>query len=129
MKVRAVYQPEVLAAGPYEDLAEVACRMQFHEVGALVVFDHGLLRGIITERDLVRAVADGADPAVTPVERYMTVEPATVAPDESVSEVAALMLRLGVRHLPVTEAGRMLGMVAAQDLLSDIAWEQEVTLP
>lgn len=126
MKVRAVYRPEVLSAGVHEDLAEIACRMQFHEVGALAVFDRGLLRGIVTERDLVRAVADGVDPAATPVERYMTADPATIGPDDDVSRAAGLMVRLGVRHLPVVEAGRPVGMLSARDLLADMAWDQEV---
>src|SRR5688572_7067561 len=101
MKVRAMYTPDVLSAGANEDLAEVAARMQFHEVGALLVFRLGVLQGIITERDLMCAVADGADPATATVERYMTRDPITVSPDTEHSEAAALMLELGVRHLPV----------------------------
>jgi len=134
MKVRAMYTPDVLSAGANEDLAEVAARMQFHEVGALLVFRLGVLQGIITERDLMCAVADGADPATATVERYMTRDPITVSPDTEHSEAAALMLELGVRHLPVKEGGQVVGMLSARDLLADLSWEaespkQEVSVP
>jgi CBS domain-containing protein len=125
MKVRAMYTPEVLSAGANEDLAEVAARMQFHEVGALLVFRHGLLQGIITERDLMCAVADGADPATATVQRYMTRDPVTVTPDTEAAAAAALMLQLGVRHLPVMEGGQLVGMLSARDLLPDLSWEAE----
>lgn len=125
MKVRAMYTPEVLSAGANEDLAEVAARMHFHEVGALLVFRHGVLQGIITERDLMCAVADGADPAAATVERYMTRDPVTVAPDTDAAEAAASMLQLGVRHLPVMEGGQVVGMLSARDLLTDLSWEAE----
>jgi CBS domain-containing protein len=125
MKVSAMYTPEILSAGANEDLAEVAARMQFHEVGALLVFRHGLMEGIITERDLMCAVADGADPATATVERYMTRDPVTVTPETEVAAAAALMLQLGASHLPVMEAGEVVGMLSARDLLADLSWEAE----
>jgi CBS domain-containing protein len=125
MKVRAMYTPNILSAGANEDLVEVAARMHFHEVGALLVFRHGLLQGIITERDLMCAVADGADPGAVTVERYMTRDPVTATPDTEVAEAAALMLQLGVRHLPVVEGGQVVGMLSARDLLADLSWEAE----
>lgn len=123
MRVRAMYTPDVLSAGANEDLIEVAARMRFHEVGALLVFYRGVLQGIVTERDLVSAVAEGADPATATVERYMTRDPVTVTPDTDVAEAAALMLNLGVRHLPVVEDGQVVGMLSARDLLGDLSWE------
>ncbi|HEX9892075.1 MAG TPA: CBS domain-containing protein [Actinomycetota bacterium] len=126
MKVSAVYRPDVLTAGAFEDLAEAASRMSFNEVGSLAVFDRGDLVGIITERDLVRAMADGVDPEVTPVDRYMTPDPVTVDPETDLEQAAAMMLKLGARHLPVTEGGRVMGMISARDLLTDQAWNQEV---
>jgi CBS domain-containing protein len=125
MKVRAMYTPEILSAGANEDLAEVAARMQFHEVGALLVFHHGVLEGIVTERDLMCAVADGIDPTTATVERYMTRDPICVTPDTEVAEAAALMLKLGARHLPVRERGQVVGMLSARDLLPDVSWEAE----
>jgi CBS domain-containing protein len=53
---------------------------------------------------------------------YMTMEPRTVTPETDVGEAAAIMVDLGVRHLPVMEAGRLVGMMSARDLLSLEAW-------
>lgn len=125
MKVRSLFRQHILTAGPFEDLAEVASRMQYHEVGALAVFEHGTLHGIITERDLVRAVADGVELSRTPVVRYMTADPVTISPDAEVSEAAEAMIRLGARHLPVIEGGEVVGMVSARDLLADEAGTRE----
>ncbi len=117
MKVRSLCRREVLSAGPGETLAEAASRMQYDEVGALVVLDGGTLVGIITERDLVRAMADGVDPADTPVASYMTPDPVTIDLDADAAEAAEAMVGVGARHLPVVEAGRVVGMISARDLI------------
>lgn len=122
MKVRALYRPEVLTASPDESLADAASRMQYQEVGSLAVLEHEKLVAILTERDLARALADGVDPASTPVSEYMTPDPVTVSPETEAADAAATMLNLGVRHLPVVEAGRVVGMVSSRDLLSLEAW-------
>lgn len=118
MEVRGLYRKEVLSAAPDESLAEAASRMQFEEVGSLAILEHGKLVGIVTERDLARAVADGVNPFVTAVSGYMTEEPVTVTPDMDAEEAAGIMLSNGLRHLPVMESGRMVGMVSSRDLLS-----------
>jgi CBS domain-containing protein len=122
MKVRALYRPEVLIADAAESLIEAASRMQFEEVGSLAVVEHGRLVGIITERDMSRALSDGVDPVETPVGRYMTGEPVTIAAETETAAAAATMIELGVRHLPVMDDGRLVGMVSARDLLSLEAW-------
>jgi CBS domain-containing protein len=75
------------------------------------------LAGIITERDIVRAVAERRDLSEGTAGEYMTWEPATVALETPLSDVARRMLALGVHHLPVMVAGEVLGMVSARDLL------------
>jgi CBS domain-containing protein len=122
MKVKAVYRPEVITAEPSENLVDVASRMRYHEIGALPVFEHGAMHGIITERDVVSAVAEGIDPSNATVLGYMTPSPVTVTPETELSEAAATMLDLGARHLPVIELGAVVGMVSARDVLFDEAW-------
>ena len=121
MKVGTLCQHEVMTAGPEDSLAEVASRMQYNEVGALAVFEDGNLVGIVTERDLVRAMAEGVDPSTTAVVTYMTPDPVTVDEDADVTEAAAYMMRVGARHLPVVDGGRVVGMISARDLLESEA--------
>ncbi len=104
-----------------ESLANVAGRMRFNEVGSLIVFDGDRFVGIITERDLARAMADGVDPERTPALQYMTVDPIGVNPETDVHQVARRMLELGVRHLPVVMGDTVVGMVSARDLLVEVA--------
>lgn len=122
MKVRALYRPEVVSADPDEALVDAAGRMQYQEIGSVAVLEHGKLVGILTERDLARALADGIDSNQTAVRAYMTEEPVTVTPETDAAKAAATMLNLGVRHLPVMDEGRVVGMVSSRDLLSLEAW-------
>jgi CBS domain-containing protein len=72
--------------------------------------------GILTDRDVVRAVSEGADPADA-VTAWMTGSPDTVSPDVSVSEAADWLLETGYRHLPVTTGEELLGIVDIRDVL------------
>ena len=83
----------------------------------MVILDGDRLAGIITERDIVHAMADRRDLADGTAGDYMTWEPATVGLEAPLAEVARTMLALGVRHLPVVVAGEVIGMVSARDLL------------
>jgi CBS domain-containing protein len=112
-----IYRPGAITAAAGDSLEAIADRLQERDVSALVVLDGYRLVGIITERDLARAVADRRDPAACTAGEYMTSQPATVALETPLAEVARRMLTLGVRHLPVVVAGDVIGMVSARDLL------------
>ena len=112
-----IYRPGAITAVAGDSLEQLADRLQDRDISALVVLDGYRLAGIITERDIVRAVADRRDLAEGPAGEYMTREPTTVALETPLAEVARTMLALGVRHLPVVVAGDVLGMVSARDLL------------
>jgi CBS domain-containing protein len=106
----------LLAVEPGARLAEVAQRMVERDVGAVLVMDGGRLAGIMTERDVLRAVAAGIGEA-TSVGTCMTREPETIAPDESINHAAVLMLHGGFRHLPVLEGDQVVGMLSIRDLM------------
>ena len=98
-------------------LAEVAARMVERSVGAVLVLDGERLAGILTERDVLRAVARGIrDDAV--VRDWMTTDPDTIEPDETTQHAATLMMHGGFRHLPVTEGGTVVGILSIRDLMA-----------
>jgi CBS domain-containing protein len=118
MKVSDLQPHELFTAQAEETLEEAADRMSWHEVGALPVFDgQQHLVGIITERDLTAALAEGADPIRTTVSDYMTPAPEVLRPDSELAEAAHTMLQLGVRHLPVVQNGRLVGVLSMRDVL------------
>jgi len=97
-------------------LAEVAAQMVAREVGAVLVLNGSALAGILTERDVLRAVARGIrEDAV--VSDWMTADPETIEPDETTDHAATLMMHGGFRHLPVVERGEVVGIVSIRDLM------------
>ena len=94
---------------------------QFERVGgrfgAAVVIEDGDLVGVISERDLMRAIPDACSPE-TPVSERMSRHVTTASPATSVPEALAMMVEGRFRHLPVVDGGRVLGMVSMRDLMS-----------
>jgi CBS domain-containing protein len=100
----------------------VAKRMADRNVGAVLVLEDGRLAGIMTERDLMRAVAARARAAEARVRQWMTPDPVTIGPDVSIDEAANIMFDNNFRHLPVVKDGRPLGIVSLR-LLSRWAFD------
>jgi CBS domain-containing protein len=96
-------------------LTEAATVMTAKRVGAALVFDGERLAGILTERDVLRAVAEGR--LETRAAEAMTPHPETIEPHESTSHAATLMIHGGFRHLPVVEEGAVVGIVSIRDLM------------
>jgi len=118
--VDGLMRPGAEPVHPGDRLAVAAARMRAAHVGALPVVADGRLEGLLTERDLVRAVADGLSTDVAAVALYMRPVPAVIGPDASAAAAAARMVELRTRHLPVVSGGRIVGLVSASDLLP--AW-------
>lgn len=89
----------------------------------MAVCDGSRLVGILTERDVLRLAAGGADLDVTPVGEAMTKDVVTAAADAGILAAAALMAERHVRHLPVVEGENLLGIVGIRDLLAALAEE------
>ncbi|GGQ20467.1 CBS domain-containing protein [Actinomadura coerulea] len=122
MLVSNVYRPTVFACRADEPLADVARRMIERKVGALAVLDGDRVAGIITERDLAGALASSPDPAAEEAAGYASARVETAALDEDAGDVARRMLEAGIRHLPVDDHGRLVGMVSMRDLLALETW-------
>jgi CBS domain-containing protein len=99
-----------------DTLRSAAERMWREQTGSLLILDGERLAGIITERDLLRAVALGADPATATVDEAMTTEVFTVSPDMPLLDAAREMATRWIRHLPVEDDGRLVGMVSMRDV-------------
>lgn len=117
MEVRGLVGGVVETAGMRTSLREASQLMDELGIGSLAIVVDGRLRGIVTERDVMRAVARGADAHIEIVEDWMTPDPDTVPSDMDVDEAAAWMLATGYRHLPVMEDGRLLGIASIKDVL------------
>ncbi|MEU8307336.1 CBS domain-containing protein [Actinomadura sp. NPDC048955] len=122
MRVSNVYRPTVFTCRADEPLGDVARQMIEREVGALAVLDGERVTGIITERDLAGALAFSADPASQEAAGYASTRVETAALDEDARDVARRMLEAGIRHLPVDDHGRLVGMVSMRDLLALETW-------
>ena len=114
--VAEIMTREVLSVEPGVLLVEAAGRMQERHVGAALVLESERLRGILTERDLLRAVASSRIEGET-VADWMTRHPETIEPSDTTGHAATLMIHGGFRHLPVLEGGRVVGIVSIRDLM------------
>jgi CBS domain-containing protein len=111
-----------VCADPRQSLVDAAAEMRAHRTSTLAVLDGEAIVGIVTERDFMRAIADGRDPATTHISEYMTHEPLTIEAGKLAAEAAAMMVKHHVRHIPVTDGGRLIGFLSARDLLALTPW-------
>ena len=116
--VAEIMTRDVLAVDPTASIGEAAEKMMDGGVGAVVVMEDMVrLVGIVTERDILRAVAQRARAAEARVRQWMTESVITIDPETTVDEAAKMMFEKNFRHLPVTNKdGRLLGIVSLRRL-------------
>ena len=107
---------DLVTVGPGELLGNAATKMVERKVGAALILDGERLIGILSERDVLRAVAAGGAESA-PVSAWMTPNPETIEPDDSLDQAAVLMIHGGFRHLPVVDGGRAVGILSIRDLV------------
>lgn len=118
--VREVMTENLVALPSSAPLVEAAQRMRDADIGDVIVLDGGAMCGLVTDRDIVvRAVADGKDPASVTLGDICTHDLATVTPDDSVDEAIEVMRSRAVRRVPVVEGGKPVGIVSIGDLAVD----------
>ena len=106
-----------IVAEPNETLAAAADRMRAHRIGSVVVVEHARPVGILTERDVLDAVAAGQDPDVELAADHLTPEAVVATPDWPLTDAARAMLAGGFRHLVVSDGGEVVGVLSVRDLL------------
>jgi CBS domain-containing protein len=111
---------DLLTVAPEDTLAEAAEKMAGRNVGAALVMDAGRLVGILTERDLLAAVAAKVQTSEAPVREWMTENPLTVPEATSIERAASIMVTRGFRHLPIVDGERSIGIVSLRDVVRSV---------
>ena len=120
---------EIWSVAPDATVYDAIKLMADKNVGALMVLEGDQLRGIISERDYARKVIlKGKSSKETPVKEIMSTDVITIPPERSTDECMALMTLKRIRHLPVIERDKLLGMISIGDVIKAIISEQEFTI-
>jgi CBS domain-containing protein len=112
-----IVKPGFITVAPEDTLGEVAERMSAQNVGAVVVKDFGRLIGVLTERDMLRAMAARVHTSDARVRQWMTENPTTASPDTTFEDASKVMLDKGFRHLPVVDGDTVLGIVSLRRIM------------
>src|SRR5919106_113695 len=110
--LRDVMRTDFVVVAPEDTLGEVAEKMVDVNIGSAIVKDFGRLIGILTERDMLKAMAGRVHTSEARVREWMTADPITATPETTTDEAAQTMLENGFRHLPVIERGSVVGVVS-----------------
>ncbi|HEY7280101.1 MAG TPA: CBS domain-containing protein [Actinomycetota bacterium] len=121
MKVSEIMTPAAVTDRPDDTLVEAARKMWEQQTGSLVVTDGDELIGILTERDVLKAVATGTSLGDTTVSDVMTKDVVTAHPGMSLREAAGIMTDKWIRHLPVIDRGSLVGILSQRDLSGVLA--------
>jgi CBS domain-containing protein len=121
--------PAVWSIGPEDPVIEAIRVMAEKHIGALPVVQGNQLVGIVSERDYARKVILlGRSSADTPIWQIMSAPVTTVSPEEEVHRCMEIMTEQRIRHLPVVERGKMIGMISIGDLVKAVIDEQQQTI-
>ena len=110
-------------------VVEALRQMRENRVRSVLVIDDGVLVGIVTQGDCaIKVLLPGLDAKQTPVGQVMTANPVTVKPDDPVKACMAMMSARGFRHLPVLDAGKVIGVISVGDVVKDIIRDLELNV-
>jgi CBS domain-containing protein len=117
MQVGGAMSGRVVSVEPTDTVGSAIERMMEENVGSVIVCDSGGLRGIFTERDVLRLAGAGGSFINRRVGEVMTENVVTVAPDDDIVAAAHLMQQRGIRHLPIVEGGNVVGVFGIREAL------------
>jgi len=115
MRVREIMNRDVVLVEEDDTLAAAAEVLRTNQISSVIVKESGSPKGIVTERDFVRLVAEGRDPKRMKVRNWMSTDLVTVDSSTDVAEAARLMAARGIRHLPVVDDGELVGVCSIRD--------------
>jgi len=119
----------ILSISPNDSVYSAVERMSENNIGALLVIDNGRLVGILSERDYARKVIlKGKSSKNTLIREIMTPDVLCVSPETTVEECMALLTEKRVRHLPVMDGGKLMGIVSIGDLVKQIISDKDFTI-
>jgi CBS domain-containing protein len=114
---------------PKDSVFDALQQLANHNVGAMMVMDQGKLVGVFSERDYTRKIAlAGKSSRDTQVKDIMTPDVLTVSPQTRTRDCMALMSQKKIRHLPVVDGDKVLGMISIRDIMNDIIADHELTI-
>jgi len=117
MLVRDVMKKEVITAGPEITLREASKVMAKHGIGSIVIIKDDKIVGLINERNVLVAVAQGKDADLVTVEEIMIKKVATIEPGEKIEDAVNVMIENQIKKLPVIDGDKLIGIITASDII------------
>jgi CBS domain-containing protein len=121
MKISEIMTKAAVTDSAEDTLAEACDKMRQAQTSSMLIMDGERLIGIVTERDVVKTVAQGLDPKQTSVKDIMTTDIVTIGPMTTLKEAANIMATKWIRHLPILEGSKVVGMISQRDLTGVLA--------
>lgn len=121
MRVAEIMTSATITDSTTGTLRSAADQMWKQQTGSLVIVEDDAIVGIVTERDVMRAVGRGAEPDRTPIAEVMTRDVITAEPDTHVRDAARLMAQHWIRHLPIVDNGKLAGILSQRDVIGVFA--------
>jgi len=121
MKISEIMTKAAVTDSADDTLTEACDRMRHAQTSSVLIMDGDRLVGIITERDIVKTVAQGLDPKETRLKDVMTTDIITIGPQTTLKEAANIMATKWIRHLPIVEGSKVVGMISQRDLTGVLA--------
>ena len=121
MKISEIMTQAAVTDSSEDTLKEACDKMRQSQTSSILIMDGERMIGIVTERDVVKAVAQGLDPKETRVKDLMTSDIVTIGPMTTLKEAAEIMATKWIRHLPIMEGSKVVGMISQRDLTGVLA--------